>query len=138
MLRAYENFEKLEHPEAFLYFLFGIATRVLANQRKKKQPELVEHLFTEFKYVQNDEQPIERKMEIKNLYEQLEKLDELSRDCIILFEISGFSIKEISAIVNLSEAAVKQRLSRGRKELLERITSLENAKLSEHLKKREF
>ena len=129
LLIAYEKFETLKSKEAFLHFLFGIATRVLSNQRKKKQPEFVEHLSAELKNVQNDEQSIERKMEINTLYEQLEKLDDLTRECIILFEISGFSIKEISAIVNLSEAAVKQRLSRGRKELLERINSLENAKL---------
>ena len=69
------------------------------------------------------------KFEIKNLYEQLEKLDDITRECIILFEISGFSIKEIMMILKLSESVVKQRLSRGRKQLLEQINSHENKML---------
>jgi len=59
------------------------------------------------------------------LYEQLNKLDNITRECIILFEISGFSIKEIMTILNLGESAVKQRLSRGRKQLIVLMNSLE-------------
>jgi RNA polymerase sigma-70 factor (ECF subfamily) len=67
---------------------------------------------------------IEKQLEIKNLYEQLGKLDDVTRECLILFEISGFSIKEIMTIQNLGESAVKQRLSRGRKQLMEMMNSL--------------
>jgi RNA polymerase sigma-70 factor (ECF subfamily) len=49
----------------------------------------------------------------------------VTSECIILFEISGFSIKEIMGIQNLSEATVKQRLSRGRKQLSSLMQSLE-------------
>jgi RNA polymerase sigma-70 factor (ECF subfamily) len=65
-----------------------------------------------------------KQLEIKNLYEQLGKLDDVTRECLILFEISGFSIKEIMTIQNLGESAVKQRLSRGRKQLMEMMNSL--------------
>ena len=58
LLIAFEKFETLKTKEVFLHFLFGIATRVLSNQRKKKQPEFVEHLSAELKNVQNDEQSI--------------------------------------------------------------------------------
>jgi RNA polymerase sigma-70 factor (ECF subfamily) len=59
------------------------------------------------------------------LYKCLKELDQVTSECIILFEISGFSIKEIMGIQNSSEAAVKQRLSRGRKQLLSLMQSLE-------------
>jgi RNA polymerase sigma-70 factor (ECF subfamily) len=59
------------------------------------------------------------------LYACLKELDQVTSECIILFEISGFSIKEIMGIQNLSEATVKQRLSRGRKQLLALMQSLE-------------
>jgi RNA polymerase sigma-70 factor (ECF subfamily) len=49
----------------------------------------------------------------------------VTSECIILFEISGFSIKEIMGIQNSSEAAVKKRLSRGRMQLLALMQSLE-------------
>lgn len=71
------------------------------------------------------EATVERQIEIQHLYQQLDKLDPDTRDCIILFEISGFSIKEIMTIQNAGESAVKQRLSRGRKQLMELMTSLE-------------
>ena len=71
------------------------------------------------------ETPVELQIEIQHLYQQLDKLDTETRDCIILFEISGFSIKEIMTIQNAGESAVKQRLSRGRKQLMALMNSLE-------------
>jgi RNA polymerase sigma-70 factor (ECF subfamily) len=68
---------------------------------------------------------IEKQFEINDLYACLKELDQVTSECIILFEISGFSIKEIMGIQNLSEATVKQRLSRGRKQLLSLMQSLE-------------
>jgi RNA polymerase sigma-70 factor (ECF subfamily) len=59
------------------------------------------------------------------LNKQLQSLDHITRECIILFEISGFSIKEIMDILNLGESAVKQRLSRGRKQLIDLMNSHE-------------
>ena len=68
---------------------------------------------------------IEQQFEINDLYKCLQELDQVTSECIILFEISGFSIKEIMGIQHSSEAAVKQRLSRGRKQLLTLMQSLE-------------
>ncbi|MFN5919722.1 MAG: RNA polymerase sigma factor [Bacteroidota bacterium] len=125
LLIAFEKFDEVKSTEAFLHFLFGTAARLLSNQRRKKRAEYVELLSEQFGHIQSDELGIEKKLEIKNLYVQLNKLDTTTRDCIILFEISGFSIREIMPIVNLSESAVKQRLSRGRKELTEPRQSVE-------------
>jgi DNA-directed RNA polymerase specialized sigma24 family protein len=56
------------------------------------------------------------------LYEALAQLPHEQRESIILFEISGFSIQEITVIQNASESAVKQRLKRGREKLMEILT----------------
>lgn len=119
LIIAYEKFDELKTKDVFLYFLFGIAVKVLSNQRKKKKPHYLENYTTEHKNIRDESKSIETQIEIKNLYIQLEKLDNITRECIILFEISGFSIKEIMVIQNLSESAVKQRLFRGRKQLTE-------------------
>ena len=50
-----------------------------------------------------------------------EPLFELSRR-LILFEISGFSIKEVAGLQAASISAVKQRLKRGREKLTEILT----------------
>ena len=39
------------------------------------------------------------------------------KSAIILYAIEGYSVKEISEILNISEAAVKKRLQRSREKL---------------------
>ena len=56
------------------------------------------------------------------LHQALAQLSDEQRESIILFEISGFSIKEISKIQETSESSVKQRLRRGRIRLKEILT----------------
>ena len=125
LIVAFEKFDILKSQEAFLYFLFGIATRILSNQRKKMRPVYTDNLNSHDFQLSTAETPVELQIEIQHLYQQLDKLDPDTRDCIILFEISGFSIKEIMTIQNAGESAVKQRLSRGRKQLMELMNSLE-------------
>ena len=60
------------------------------------------------------------------LFAALAQLPEAQREAIILFEISGFSIKEIMEIQRAGESAVKQRLKRGR-ERLEEILKYESS-----------
>ena len=55
--------------------------------------------------------------EIFFLHQILAKLPDEQQESIILFEISGFSIKEIAALHGVTESAVKKRLERGRKKL---------------------
>jgi RNA polymerase sigma-70 factor (ECF subfamily) len=122
---AFEKFDELQSKDAFLHFLFGTAIRILANHRKKKRPEYVDQLNAKYEHVHKENTLIEKQFEINDLYTCLKELDQVTSECIILFEISGFSIKEIMGIQNSSEAAVKQRLSRGRKQLLTLMQSLE-------------
>lgn len=49
-----------------------------------------------------------------DLYEALLRLPKESRLCITLHYIEGYSVKEIAAIVKLSESGVKSRLARAR------------------------
>jgi RNA polymerase sigma-70 factor (ECF subfamily) len=85
----------------------------------------VDQFNVKFGHVHSHSALIEEQFEIHDLYACLKELDQMTSECIILFEISGFSIKEIMGIQNSSEAAVKQRLSRGRKQLLLLMKSLE-------------
>jgi RNA polymerase sigma-70 factor (ECF subfamily) len=125
LLVAYEKFDNIKSKEAFLHFLFGTTVRILSNQRKKKRPEYVDQLKGKYECSHNENDSIEQQFEINDLYKCLQELDQVTSECIILFEISGFSIKEIMGIQHSSEAAVKQRLSRGRKQLLTLMQSLE-------------
>jgi RNA polymerase sigma factor (sigma-70 family) len=124
LIVAFEKLDQLKVEGTFLHFLFGICIRILANQNKKKRPEYFDD-SAKYNHLKSSETTIEQQLEIENLYEQLGKLDVTTRECIILFEIAGFSIREIMEIQNSGESAVKQRLSRGRKQLVELMTALE-------------
>ena len=55
--------------------------------------------------------------EHQDLYLALRALPPKERSAITLFYLNGYSIKEIAAITEASEDAVKQQLSRGRDKL---------------------
>lgn len=122
LLIACEKFDELKDEAAFLYFLFGIAQRIHANFRKKKtmlplQPDDAAR--------SSAEAGADQLLEIDELYAALNRIPEVYRNALILFEISGFSIREVSEIQDVSTDAVKQRLSRGRKMLLAELSEKE-------------
>ncbi|MEM6348263.1 MAG: RNA polymerase sigma factor [Bacteroidota bacterium] len=116
LLRAYEAFGKLKDQGAFLHFLFGIAHRVLLNhiRRQKFQGPFDEEALLQ---LPTTERSPEGAAERYLLYKALQQLPDAQREALILFEISGFSIKEIEQIQHASKSAVKARLARGRKAL---------------------
>ena len=57
----------------------------------------------------------------QDLYLALATLPPKERSAITLFYLNGYSIKEIAAITEASQDAVKQQLSRGRDKLRERL-----------------
>lgn len=116
LLVAYSKMDQLQKAKSFLSFLIGISIRLLANSKKKAKPEYT----SDEDFLQNMANPVnelDQKFEVDLLYNALSQLGAEQRECLILFEITGFSIKEIMAIQDSSESAIKQRLARGRKEL---------------------
>lgn len=114
LLIAYSKFEQVKDREKFLFFLFGIATRILANDRRKvKHADLNE--ITESNHFQLPES--NRTSEIEELYKALSLLPEDQRDALVYFEIVGFSVREIAAYQKKSQEAVRQSLFRGRQKL---------------------
>ena len=120
MLVAFGKFESLRSKEAFLSFLFGISVRILRNHHQKIKEQ----------YLPSGQMPViadrhespQEKADVEFLHRALTELPVDQREAIILFELSGFSIREISEIQDASESAVKQRLKRGREKLVEILT----------------
>lgn len=131
LLIAFKKMEEIKNEKAFLSFLIGISTRILANSKRKKKAINVAKpaIFNQHPDPSNF---IEKQFEIELLYQSLAKLPELQKEAIILFEITGFSIKEIMGIQKSGESAVKQRLARGRKELAKIIKYQVEFKLLEN------
>jgi RNA polymerase sigma-70 factor (ECF subfamily) len=119
LLVAYKRFDTLRSKESFLSFLIGISVRVLSNHHQKKKEQLWSEASEKRlnEYSNGDTDP-----DIHFLYQGLAMLKEEQRESLVLFEISGFSIKEIAVIQEVSEDAVKQRLKRGRDKLRKILT----------------
>ena len=62
---------------------------------------------------------VDDSFEHQDLYIALRTLPPKERSSITLYYLSGYNIKEISAITETSEDAVKKQLSRGRDKLKE-------------------
>jgi RNA polymerase sigma-70 factor (ECF subfamily) len=117
LLIAYQRMDILRSEQAFLSFLFSISVNVLNNQHRKKREE---------RQSENHDAIADMSQEVNAdthfLYLALSQLPAAQKESIILFEISGFKIKEIAEIQSVSEDAVKQRLKRGRERLQEILT----------------
>ena len=118
---AYEGFNKIRDKKAFLHFLFGTAHRIFLNQirRNKFKGEYTDELGLSME----DSYPLpDEKTDISLFYQTLNLLGEETKELIILKEISGFLIKEIAVMKELTESNVKIKLHRGRLKLKELLT----------------
>jgi len=113
VLKAFESFHKLKDEKAFLGYLMAIARNIVNTKlrRKKFSAPYSEH-FSET--IKDESVDAEMKYDIEVLYECLNKLQPETKEAIVLFDISGYSIKEVAEIQQVGESAVKQRLRRGR------------------------
>lgn len=118
LVGAYEKFDKIEKKEKLLHYLIRAArNRSISLWRKN-------HRITELKALHTDRladkgvSP-EVTLDIQFLYQKINQLPAKQRDALILFEICGFSMKEIAQIQNNSEGAIKTKISRARKKLRE-------------------
>ncbi len=116
ILKAYEHFDNIREPNAFLSYLFTVATRTNRHERvrsKKWQPisELELEAFAD------ERNAPDANADVAQLYAALAKLPTKQREAIILSEITGLKLEEVASIQASSLSAVKSRVSRGRKKL---------------------
>jgi RNA polymerase sigma-70 factor (ECF subfamily) len=116
LLRAYEHFDELRNPAAFVGYLLAIASRL------QKRGWWRRRLFEVFDMERAEAIPDtvsapDAHVDVDLLYTALAKLPEAQRETVVLFEITGFSLEEIQRIQGGSLSGVKSRLVRGRERL---------------------
>lgn len=142
-LIAYERFESLKNHKAFTSFLFTIASRI--NKRKNWRKKLFFKFSTpeeENSIYDNLVEPnsnTDSNHDIEALHIALSMLPDKQREAVVLHEIIGLSMEEITEIQGGSISGVKSRVQRGRKEL-ERILLTDKSKKNqmEFIKNRDF
>ncbi len=131
LLLAYQSFDRLRDPSGFKSYLFKIAVRVnydLAKRAKRHTP-LTEELGIELEQgiLRDDGKAAERSLEVRELYEALKTLPDKQREAVVLFEVSGLSLKEIQDVQGGTLSGVKTRIVRAREELAKKL-GVRNAK----------
>lgn len=127
-LAAWKDRSKLDNPERFRAWLCGIARNLSANARRRLRRQPVHGAEPETQldaHVSESPDPAEFAVsheESTVVWSALERLPELYREPLILFYREGHSIPRVAAALDLSEEAVRQRLSRGRSMLREEVT----------------
>lgn len=116
LLSAYTHFEQIREKDNFLHYLIRAArNRSISLWRKKRfQAELIEKHAA--RLIAKGTNP-EVLVDIQLLYKTLDRLPEKQAEALILFEISGFSMKEVAQIQGSTTGAVKTKISRGRNRL---------------------
>lgn len=120
-LSAWKNLANLETPERIRAWLCGTARHLASrfHRDEKTSGTLAEDIPDCTSPLPAD--AVIGREEESMLWAALEKLPENHREPLILFYRSGQSVREIATALDLSEDAVKQRLSRGRVMLQEAV-----------------
>ncbi len=127
VFKSLENFKGLSSLDTWIY---RITSKVCIDQLRKKyrkrqldmvdSPDRVENTI-ERKTDFNPEKKMESDELKERLGEALNKLSPEKRLVVSLYELDGFSLQEISEMVNKPVGTVKSRLFHGRKELAEHL-----------------
>ena len=113
ILLTYEGFAKIRNRKSFIFYLFKVAKRV--NYRRiRSKVESVDYAKQDLISTETD--PFQSFYFVQ-LHQSIQKLPEKLSTALILYELSGFSMKEVAEIQKCSESAAKVRVLRARKKL---------------------
>lgn len=113
-----QKWNSIQKKESLLAFMIGTASNLVrVHIRKMKHQTRLELETNAIKALESKTQSPELAYDIHLLYKALDNLTPKEKECLVLFEISGFSVREISEIQNDGESAIKARLSRTRQKL---------------------
>ncbi|MGA9778902.1 MAG: RNA polymerase sigma factor [Limisphaerales bacterium] len=135
-ITAWKHLRLLREPDKLRAWLCGIVrNRIHKNlQREGREPvHVAEPLEAVAESPAREALPSEQTIgreEEAILWRSLERIPELYREPLILFYRQHQSIEQVAAELELSEDAVKQRLSRGRKLLQEEVQAFVEDTLS--------
>ena len=121
ILATLQQFSRINDKNKLLPYMIGTANNIVKNvlRRQKFKGAFDENAFKKIEGKVGDP---EVALDVHYLYKALNQLPLKDKEAIILFEINGFSIREISEMQQSNEGATKTRLSRARQKLRELLS----------------
>ena len=116
LYRAYSHLGQLKNPEYFKTWMVRILLNTAFEMQKKRKNNLD---LDEYNDVIGKSEDITTKIMLETV---IREMDEKYQYVIFLYYYENYSVKEISEILNVSVMNVKQRLSRSRKILKEKLS----------------
>ena len=116
ILATLQGFYRIEDKKKLLGYMISIVNNTVNkhHRRAKFRGSWDERVLEKIENRIND--PVVA-LDLQYLLKTIKQLPKEQAEAIELFELSGFSIKEIAEIQAVSTGAVKTRISRGRKQL---------------------
>ncbi len=117
-LKAYLSCDSIKHEYKFKAWLFRIGYTTMINHKRHEKK------FSDYDDARDipSTDSSDSSFRYQELYSALNKLPGKERTSVLLFYMEGYSIKEIAEIVESSQDAIKQHLSRGRNHLRTMLT----------------
>ncbi len=133
-IAAWKGLGTLREPEKLRSWLCAIARNIIAGalrNRKREPSNTTESLEALRDLPSRESLPVDSAIsreEESILWRSLEHIPDIYRETLVLFYREGQSVADVAQVLELSEEAVKSRLSRGRKLLKMEVESfVENA-----------
>jgi RNA polymerase sigma-70 factor (ECF subfamily) len=129
-VRVYQNLHTCTASEKFLSWLTRIARNACIDhlRRRKARPPRqdipAEDMISLAAGGPTPEEEMYRSSRQKLVHTALQKLSEINREIIVLKDIQGLPLEEISGLLDLPLGTVKSRSSRARIELARAITDM--------------
>lgn len=116
ILATLQGFPKIEDKQKLLGYMIGVVKNILHKHHRqaKFRGTWDERVLEKLECRTTD--PVIA-LDLQYLLKTIKQLPKAQEEAIELFELSGFSIKEVAEIQGVSTGAVKTRISRGRKKL---------------------
>ncbi len=118
-LKAYRKYESFDQSRSFQAWIYAIAKNHLLNHYRSRGREAS---LEEISEMHVDEiSKLNKNLEINELIKQIYRLDEYSKEVLLLKYVDDFSNKEISELLNKDINAVRVQISRALEKLKRNI-----------------
>ena len=123
MMKLWQKKEELQHIENLRAFVIKVLKNDCLNRLKKQQIVSMHH--GQYGKLQSLSSELVQGNMIEIIKEEINKLPEKQKLIIQLCDVEGFEHKEIAAILEIEEGAVRTNLSRARQKIKTQIIKLQ-------------